>query len=975
MAFRRLLAVLILGVVLGSFAPSARLEAGERARDIGAVLDVMPGMDEQFETVDELIEDEEWDRLLQKLSQIVDEAGDSVWAPKDRRVYISIRDYVRRLIMSLPAAGLANYRARYDAEAAGLYERGRQARAIAYLDAVDRRFPASSYAAPALDAAASLLMDGGRYGAAAGRLERLVNRPAMAGATASEKQVKRMALAKLAFCRAKLGDMDGAASAIRRLKKAASPGELRLAGGELSPQAYIRRELERGPAPVAGIRAKDDWPSPGGHLDHRPPMLDIRSDLLQWWWKKIGDESKPKKTPNRHVTSAIQIRYYAGAYGPLQMEAAPIPVTDREGVVYVNTGKGVFAIDHITGRLRWVTRPGSAPAASGQPVNRYNYAGQALAALWHRWQGATTASHGEGKVFAVEMLGSGYPLCLALTAFDASSGERLWSFEQGPDGVGFEGQAYFPWAPKYVDGRVVGLACFRDQMHLCALDAATGEVAWKTFLAADPVPTYNYRRPMFLRRLGQPVVIADGVAYAATGMGAVAAVDVGSGELYWISKYKRTAIQVKSTGSKFRRQTQYSYEGGWKAGFPVVSGGKLYVAPWDAKELLVFDARSGELSRKVRRGEFTHFAGVHRGSLILSGEGDTAAVDPHTGHLRWLVPTGVKPSGVPILTESAVVVPGERKLAVVKLGESPVVRELQSAKRRPEFPSKLGLGNVVSCSGRLVTANPAYVSGFFSYEKTRAEVTRLVEEHPARAKPLLDRADVSSLGGDRELEDNHRDAARRRYQQALADLQAAERIIGRQASTDSSLVSRHRRMMFETRLKLSETDPSNAVTHIDAARPYIYNPVARARFHLARGAALATAKRYQDAVDEYIHVIGNLADTKLRRGESRVPVGVLAQDRIGRLVEKYGGRVYARVDRRLKPRFDRLVREKDPEELRELQVKHPHSSLADNCLLEMARIVSKREHGALRSQTLLRSLTLRYPESEVLGEAYGMLLR
>ncbi|MFO7899388.1 MAG: PQQ-binding-like beta-propeller repeat protein, partial [Planctomycetota bacterium] len=63
------------------------------------------------------------------------------------------------------------------------------------------------------------------------------------------------------------------------------------------------------------------------------------------------------------------------------------------------------------------------------------------------------------------------------------------------------------------------------------------------------------------------------------------------------------------------------------------------------------------------------------------------------------------------------------------------------------------------------------------------------------------------------------------------------------------------------------------------------------------------------------------------------------------------------------------------EELRELQVKHPHSSLADNCLLEMARIVSKREHGALRSQTLLRSLTLRYPESEVLGEAYGMLLR
>ncbi|MFW6107848.1 MAG: PQQ-binding-like beta-propeller repeat protein, partial [bacterium] len=736
MAFRRWLTALILGIVPVLFAPAARLEAGERARDIGAVLDVMPGMDEQFEAVDELIEDEEWDRLLQKFSQIVDEAGDSVWAPGDRRVYISIRDYVRRLIMSLPEEGLAHYRARYDAEARALYDRGRQARAVEYLDAVDRRFPASSYAAPALDAAASLLMDRGRYGGAAGRLERLVNRPATAGETASEEQVRRMALAKLAFCRARLGDMDGAKSTIRRLKKAASSGDVRLAGGELSPRAYIRRELERGPAPVAGIRAKDDWPGPGGHLGHRHPMLDIRSDLLQWWWKQIGEEAKAKKTPRAAQQKvAIRLHSSARAYGPLKMETAPIPVTDREGVVYVNTGKGVFAIDHITGRLRWVTKPGSAPAASGGTVNRPNYAGQALAALWHRWQGAVTASCGGGRVFAVEVLRGGYPLYLALSAFDAGSGKRLWSFEQGPDGVGFEGQAYFPWAPKYVDGRVVGLACFRDQMHLCALDAATGEVAWKTFLAADPVPTYNYRRPMFLRRLGQPVVIADGVAYAATGMGAVAAVDVETGELYWISKYKRTAIQVKSTGSKVRRQTHYAYEGGWKAGFPVVAGGELYVAPWDAKELLVFDARSGELSRKLRGGEFTHFAGIHRGSLILSGEEDTAAVDPHTGHLRWLVPTGVKPTGVPILTESAVVVPGERKLAVIKLGDEPVVRELQSAKRRPDFPSKLGLGNVVSCSGRLVTASQAYVSGFFSYEKTRAEVTRLVNEHPERAKP------------------------------------------------------------------------------------------------------------------------------------------------------------------------------------------------------------------------------------------------
>ena len=157
-------------------------------------------------------------------------------------------------------------------------------------------------------------------------------------------------------------------------------------------------------------------------------------------------------------------------------QTSPFPVSDEEGAVYVNTGSGLFAFDHISGRQRWSAKPKTPAAPDPQKagVMQFPMYNQLLAQTWFRWAGATSASLGGGKVFGVEVMGQGYQIFLALSAFNASNGKRLWSFVQTDDGGDFEAGAYFPWAPKFIDGQLIALACHRDQMYLCSLDAETG---------------------------------------------------------------------------------------------------------------------------------------------------------------------------------------------------------------------------------------------------------------------------------------------------------------------------------------------------------------------------------------------------------------------------------------------------------------------------------------------------------------------
>jgi outer membrane protein assembly factor BamB/tetratricopeptide (TPR) repeat protein len=278
----------------------------------------------------------------------------------------------------------------------------------------------------------------------------------------------------------------------------------------------------------------------------------------------------------------------------------------------------------------------------------------------------------------------------------------------------------------------------------------------------------------------------------------------------------------------------------------------------------------------------------------------------------------------------------------------------------------------VAYEGRMIAANIAYVSGYFSYGETYTYLTSLIEAAPTVVKELLDRADLSYLHAGTLSDRTERGAT---LHKALTDLQLAERRLAKQRPADKVLARRLKRSMFETRLKLAQAEANKAVAHIDQAKPYIFEERATLRWHLGRGEALVAEGRYQDAVDAYLNIVQHMAGKQLSDDETTTPVDVIAQARIGGLVAQQGVGVYARVDAALKPDIDKLVEAKDFDSLRDLQIRHPHSSLADNCFYEMARIITPQPHGELRAQVLLQSIIYRYPHSELLGETYAMLLR
>ncbi|MFH1730300.1 MAG: PQQ-binding-like beta-propeller repeat protein [Planctomycetota bacterium] len=952
--FGRILAVL--GIFLLVRGGSADAAPPDRSAD--AALDVMPDTGDRFEAADELLAAKKWARALDKLAQIADEAEDTVWSD-DGKIYAPVTVHIRNRMISMPAEGLAFYRLQYDPEAGAMFREGLSKQSVPALDGVDARYPASSFAAQALDAAASVLIDQARFDDAADRLLRLLARPVPADASRADTQLRAAALAKLAFCMARLGDDGGSAGALERLRKLGVAGEVRIGGGGIGLDALVRAALVRsGPAYVP--ERADAWPMPGGSLLHDRPMRDVGFKLSKRWEHKIGDDSKWPVGPTViNVRSSISLSYHAGP-GAIVPSVSPLPATDAEGVVYVSTGREVFAFDHITGRVRWSTKPQAAPSQGGRQVTLWMAQNQVLAMAWPSWQGGASVSVGGGKVFALEHSGTGFLIFRALSAFDAATGSRLWSLRQRNTDGGFESEACFPWAPKFVelsDGpAVVGLALHRDQMFLCSLDANTGKLKWKVYVCADPTQAMAmYGRSASGPAWGQPVIISGGVAYAATGMGVAAAVDVSNGRVRWISRYPRSAIRVVGGDPRLGRATNYQHQGGWQAGFPVLAGSRLFVAPSDANELVVFDRRTGAIVGQIPRGEFTHFAGVRNGDVIFTGK-ETAAVDARTGVFRWLVPTPFAPEGIPVLSETALLIPAKGQLCEITL-DGPVVRRLHSiAGANTDLP----LGNIVCCEGRLIAANRAYVTAYFSFEETYAFLSKKIEQDPKSVKTLLDRADLCYLHG--------------KYADSLRDALAAENAMGPGAAADAKLAERLKRMMFETRLMLSEHDAPNAVMHADAARAYIFSDVARVRFHIARAAALIAGKRYQDAVDEYVTIAEKMAGVKLTIGSTSGPAATIAQALTGELVRRHGIGVYARADARIRAKYDRAALDKDAAALRELYLAHPHGSLADNCLFELAGIAIKEKYGLGRAQNYLLSLTRLYPHSELLGEAFGMLL-
>lgn len=235
-----------------------------------------------------------------------------------------------------------------------------------------------------------------------------------------------------------------------------------------------------------------------------------------------------------------------------------------------------------------------------------------------RWSSSTTPCVADGRVF---FLGA---QCTAY-ALDASTGAERWKASiAGPKEAGNGYNSSFAFA----DGRLFILAG-----RLVALDAATGKLLWE----CKDVSGFS----------SSPVVWRSGDrAYVICGESRErCAVDAASGKVAWRVPVPGSstpavngdimaiahgrglaAFRLSDKGAETIAETQ---KGGSKGGSPIVSGDRVYSGTFEAACL---DTATGSLRWAAHRGLDGYSSGVlANGKLWCLGKGNLIALDPETG--------------------------------------------------------------------------------------------------------------------------------------------------------------------------------------------------------------------------------------------------------------------------------------------------------------------------------------------------------
>ncbi|MCP5363823.1 MAG: PQQ-binding-like beta-propeller repeat protein [Hyphomicrobiales bacterium] len=374
-------------------------------------------------------------------------------------------------------------------------------------------------------------------------------------------------------------------------------------------------------------RRNSDWPQEGGFADHTMGHLTLPDTLKLRWSASIGDgidESRPR---------------------------IPAPIVADGRVFTMDTEHEVRAFDVETGRVLWDvdladdvddddTVPGGLAFAEGRVYVTTGFA--KIIALEaetgeKRWDRSVDAPiHGppavyRGRVFAIDINN-------ALYAFDALDGAELWPAHQAiAESAGLLGSA----SPAVADDIVTAPFSSGD---LVALRTNSGRVIWTDTLAStrrtDELSSLTHIR-------GRPV-IDQGLVYAVSYAGVIAAINVRTGErvwerevgglygpwlvgnvLYLLTGDQRVVCMSRSNGSIYwvSELPLFEYEKEkedpiqWAG--PVVAGNKVIVVGSNSRAIALSPFDGKQLERMSLSGPVSHVPVIADGRMyIVTDDGE-----------------------------------------------------------------------------------------------------------------------------------------------------------------------------------------------------------------------------------------------------------------------------------------------------------------------------------------------------------------
>ncbi len=537
----------------------------------------------------------DWPAAVEKMHRALVDFGHMVIDRGDG-TFVSIEQFVNHEIARLPAEGLSAYRKAVEPAAQQMLSEAMARIEVETLTTVLGRYFSTKSAILAADALAEIHLESGRPAQARIIYERLTEMHP------DRERLKNEWLSKLAICRALAGEVEAADTLLEKEGRPVQQHVLDWKGGRSAAYSVIR-EIEADALSAEPHVPPQAWPTYAGDPSRTfTPRTDIVPTAPLWTFDDFAP-STLSGADGYFQSSSYRTAYKRGKFLALQ------PAVDY-GMVFFNDAVHVWALNLETGSLVWTT-PGATPAEQGSvwadravpPFHSTTvFRGGVYAVLGQR----PTSYYGYQPPIAQSLL-----VCL-----DATTGKQRWS--AGPDDHGedpkeveFEGSVVVDHSGVFLVARRRKAFGFEDAF-LWKFDHS-GVLRWRTHLASGSTGGFGYRRAT----LAIPTLI-DGAVLVQTNLGAIASVNVYSGQINWISIYDTARQEQRNrwqnTGAHEVQPWQYNPM------FPIPDR-QLLALPLDSAEVLILDRIDGRILRGTPVAELHNIRstlGVVDGTTLVS---------------------------------------------------------------------------------------------------------------------------------------------------------------------------------------------------------------------------------------------------------------------------------------------------------------------------------------------------------------------
>ncbi len=585
-----------------------------------------------------------------------DDPGKAVYSA-DGHLYRPVLRLCHELLASLPPEGLDLYRTRFEVEAERQLAAALARRDQPALEALARRYFATDASARALDATAHLLLDVGRFKAAADVLRtlrslhpRFVEGDGLPGVTALDVDVQ------LALCHRMAQEPVATAALLQEIGVRYAGASVRVMGELVPVTALPSHAIFNG-----GVNPSP--PSPAPDID-APPYDDF--DTLVPVWQRLFVDTKPYSPPvaNQNARGFVIVDGGSGGAVPLARLAEPgnrsVQFGDR--LLYQEHNR-LRVHDLVSGRLL---------LEGDGAVSCYRLQSGHVSPRVASYDFATMKVTGNGDHFFAIMVptralpGAAAVLENRLVALDARTLEPRWSIGHGGDDDVFRATTFLAAPTVFLD-RLLLPVLTRGVYGLQCLDARTGASLFRTSLHSSGTD--------LARAPGCPVVVDRDTAFVMTNAGVIAAIDAYSGVVRWLRRYERLDPFRVHSAARLPRDRQPRFGVSFTTAttlpgfqFPsemLLRDGKLIFAPTDGRCLMSLDAATGEIEWLSSPTQVDYILGDDGEHLFVAGK-RLVCLALRSGIQLWDIEVPESAQGRGVVADDYLLMPGERRLYLLK---------------------------------------------------------------------------------------------------------------------------------------------------------------------------------------------------------------------------------------------------------------------------------------------------------------------